>query len=504
MKLIRYSLKYLRQNPYRTLLRAAILFVMSFVLFAAWDLRKAESDLEKELSLSVPITYNLNGSAAYMQDEGTFFTGVGHSPLTSRFYFNAMTKTIEGIEEVMNYEEVSSAEIIITLQEAVRTNEGSKEALILVLDDDTLSKIGPYITEGNNIKNSNDLIVSNELLLEEHIFRESFDDIVIPKHIPPKLNDEMEMQYEVSYDNEHDFTRYSILGEHVFKVSGFFDPSSLNTILNSDKYSYADVIMSVSGLKDYYLEYKEKCDNFEKEPKDFSGLMVFISTFYVEGPSFTTKKASFHFDNLDDALTFKEKAEDYLNSNIASLDHAERYADLVFNADSGENDIDHILEPFTALRRNLDSSIIFIVILCVLLYLIFSYNILKGRQKELMIRRSMGEGRFRQFKQYLFENILIALIVLVIGFVLDALVISALVQKMFERSIAIQNDLKRVATGELLYFEDVEKKVGSVLDNIDLSAFVYIGALVIGLVIIVSIISFITVKKKKIIDLLRE
>ena len=75
---------------------------------------------------------------------------------------------------------------------------------------------------------------------------------------------------------------------------------------------------------------------------------------------------------------------------------------------------------------------------------------------------------------------------------------------MFERSIAIQNDLKRVATGELLYFEDVEKKVGSVLDNIDLSAFAYIGALVIGLVIIVSIISFITAKKKKIIDLLRE
>ena len=502
MKLIRYSLKYLRQNPYRTLLRAVILFVMSFVLFAAWDLRKAESDLKKELSLSVPITYNLNGSAAYMQNEETFFSGNG--PSTSRFYFDAMIKTLEGIEEVMSYSEVSSADIHLMLSASVTSSEGSRGVNILVLDDDTLAKFSSYITAGQNIEKANDVMVSDELTLIETVFIESFDEEVTPKEIAPKQGETLSMEYYVSYDNDTDIPQYSYLGNHEFTVSGFFNPSALSTILNSDKYSYADVIMSISGLKDYYLDYKEKYDEFEKTPVEINGLEVFISKFNIEGPSFVTEKASFHFDNLDDALTFKEKAESYLNSNIASLDHAERYADLVFNADSGENDIDHILEPFTALRRNLDSSIIFIVILCVLLYLIFSYNILKGRQKELMIRRSMGEGRFRQFKQYLFENILIALVVLAIGFVLDALVISALVQKMFERSIAIQNDLKRVATGELLYFEDVEKKVGSVLDNIDLRSFAYIGALVIGLVIIVSIISFITVKKKKIIDLLRE
>lgn len=120
---------------------------------------------------------------------------------------------------------------------------------------------------------------------------------------------------------------------------------------------------------------------------------------------------------------------------------------------------------------------------------------INSRQKEMMIRSALGEKRKRQFLQYLIENSVISFITTTIAYILNITIISKVIEAMFKRSIETQNDLKRIATGELGAFDELYELSRYNILNIQITDYFITLLIILILVTIASLLSFFTQKK---------
>ena len=178
-----------------------------------------------------------------------------------------------------------------------------------------------------------------------------------------------------------------------------------------------------------------------------------------------------------------------------ALEGGIKYERLHFELSDESNDISNIIEPFKALRNNLDSSILAILVFCVIMLIISSIYMINSRQKEMMIRSALGEKRKRQFLQYLIENSVISFITTTIAYILNITIISKVIEAMFKRSIETQNDLKRIATGELGAFDELYELSRYNILNIQITDYFITLLIILILVTIASLLSFFTQKK---------
>ena len=206
-------------------------------------------------------------------------------------------------------------------------------------------------------------------------------------------------------------------------------------------------------------------------------------------------QAVYNFKNVETVQNFDHRAEAIIDKKVQNEGNERLLSGIFFTAGSTTNDLDNIIEPFKALRNNLDSSILAILVFCVIMLIISSIYMINSRQKEMMIRSALGEKRKRQFLQYLIENSVISFITTTIAYILNITIISKVIEAMFKRSIETQNDLKRIATGELGAFDELYELSRYNILNIQITDYFITLLIILILVTIASLLSFFTQKK---------
>ena len=169
---------------------------------------------------------------------------------------------------------------------------------------------------------------------------------------------------------------------------------------------------------------------------------------------------------------------------------------LTFKDDSKKGDIDKILEPFYALKANLDSSIMLAVAFSVVMLVISLLYLLNARQKEMMIRRALGEKKKRELLQFVFENTLIAFLMTSLAYLVNITLVSRVIEFMFAQSIKTQNNLQRIATGELGSYDELYELSRYNVVNISLNDYVLVLAVIFLIIICACFISFLFRKKE--------
>ena len=479
MKLLKYALNYLRNNPLKLIFNASIIFVMAFVIFTSINIRNSQNTLYQNMQMSTPVTYELRGDLEFINDPDVRVI----VSIDDDHYNQSILATVEALNEIKEFSEVKDYTLTYYLNPLWKTDDGSYLSFRMEgLDTKQIDDYDRYMIEGENLDES-DSTANNVIINEMYLYDQKTD-----SYYTPKVGDEISIPLTFFDASGNVFD----LGEFKVIVKGIFDDNN---------YGYlSKMIMSDELAKTYLEEYLEAYTSYPtpellQEIKGKSPDESFtVYDLLINYNNFGIYQASFELTNPYAAENFIKKAEDMFASKFA-LEGGVKYERLHFELSDESNDISNIIEPFKALRNNLDSSILAILVFCVIMLIISSIYMINSRQKEMMIRSALGEKRKRQFLQYLIENSVISFITTTIAYILNITIISKVIEAMFKRSIETQNDLKRIATGELGAFDELYELSRYNILNIQITDYFITLLIILILVTIASLLSFFTQKK---------
>ena len=491
MKLLKYAFNYLKRNFLKTFLNALIIFVMTFVLFTSINVRNSQETLYHNMEISTPINYELGGYVTFIANADVIRYDDNSD------YYETIISVIEGLKECEHLDGVIDSKITFSFNNYV--NDLYDSALTVDIDGliignsfalEEFENFDDYILEGENLdKDDEDTL--NVLVSDEHFIDDSAD----IDYYYLEVGDELVFKREAG----NSLDGYYPLSDYSFKVKGIFDKRALERDLGIE----ADVLALNSTALKYLKDYKDDRNTLSKEIvykaiKEGSArgeTSIRIPSATPNKNIFMIDQAVYNFKNAETVQDFDHRAEAIIDEKVQNEGNERLLSGIFFTAGSTTNDLDNIIEPFKALRNNLDSSILAILVFCVIMLIISSIYMINSRQKEMMIRSALGEKRKRQFLQYLIENSVISFITTTIAYILNITIISKVIEAMFKRSIETQNDLKRIATGELGAFDELYELSRYNILNIQITDYFITLLIILILVTIASLLSFFTQKK---------
>ena len=487
MKLLKYAFNYLKRNFLKTFLNALIIFVMTFVLFTSINVRNSQETIYHNMEVSTPISYELGGYVNFIANSDEIRYNYKAS------YYETIIALIKGLEECKNLEGVIDSNIAFNFSNYTSDlydNLLNYDLSLIVgrsYESTVFEDYEDYIIAGENLSEEDEgtlnILVSDGQFIDEsenYVYLEVGDDLIFKREV------------------ESDLDPYP-LSDYTFKVKGIFDHKSLER----DFGIKADVLALNSTALKYLEDYKNdlyafRYDIIEKASREGASKGETSIATPLITPNlniFSIEEAVYNFKNVTEVKDFDLKAEAIIDEKVNEEGLPQFLSGIFFTAGSTSNDLNNIIEPFEALRNNLDSSILAILVFCVIMLIISSIYMINSRQKEMMIRSALGEKRKRQFLQYLIENSVISFITTTIAYILNITIISKVIEAMFKRSIETQNDLKRIATGELGAFDELYELSRYNILNIQITDYFITLLIILILVTIASLLSFFTQKK---------
>lgn len=449
------------------------------------------------MTISVPIVYELNGDVPYLTN------GTSNYYSSTIGYYEAIEQVITGLKEIDKFEGVSDHERSYYIgsydEYAFEYGHSKYENNPISINSIAINDFGileDELVEGDNL-NTNDITTNNVLIKND--FTITLADGTL---YAPEVGDE----FEIDFYGNINFNREKF-GSRTLKVKGIYDYSRLykkhgiaSDILLTDIQAedhLNNLIEAYTAYEsNYYKEAEEKAYE-EMIASEGNSFYVPALNFEADPRTFMIKEANYTLGNNVGMLDeFKGTADKLLRNKLATIGN-NSLNDVYFLKADSSSDISNIIEPFQALRNNLDSSILAILVFCVIMLIISSIYMINSRQKEMMIRSALGEKRKRQFLQYLIENSVISFITTTIAYILNITIISKVIEAMFKRSIETQNDLKRIATGELGAFDELYELSRYNILNIQITDYFVVLGIVMTIVCISSALSFLTQKKIK-------
>lgn len=511
MKVLKYAWNYLKRNLIKSLVTFLIIFVMAFVMFTSISIRGAQSTLYKNMAIAQGIIYRLNGDVPFISDSD--YEGV------KSYYDNyksTIIKIIEIFKELSESSEVIDHDISYLMTTNYLDDDGYHSVFISGAEEEDYGKFDPYLREGTNLDKTNDPASSAILVSDQFLIY----DPLTATHRSPKIGETITF-YHIGYlslfmvnqlpdysfiEENVNGEKIVVLGEYQLKVAGIYEkqePYIINDSLYYDKdiiTLYYDLIGSADLVEQLLRDVSElesaypSHELFATMIKESGGqTSIYTPSLEERIGCFTILEANLELGSIENAAAFEQKAQNDLAAAVRGSGNGLTMD--VYLESTGIEELEAIIEPFDALRSNLDSSIMAIMIFLLIMIVISNIYVINSRNKEMMIRRALGEKTIRQFAQYLFENIIMALIAVSVAFIANIMVVTPLITLMFKQSIETQNNLRRIADGTLAAYDELYEAARYGVVNMDLSDYLLVMILVIAAVGFSCLLSFILRRK---------
>ena len=510
MKVVKYAWNYLKRNLIKSLVTFLIIFVMAFVMFTSISIRGAQSTLYKNMATAQGITYRLNSNAPFIADSD--YEGV-------RLYYDNYKATIIRVIEIFKELSASSEVIDHDISYLMATNylddDGYHSVLISGVEKEDFDKFDPYLCEGTNLNKTNDpassILVSDQFLIY---------DPLTAAHRKPKIGETITF-YHIGYlslfmanqlpdysfiEENANGDKIVVLGEYQLKVAGIYEKPD-PYIINNSLYYDEDIIAlyyNLIGSADLVEQLLRDANELESAYPSHeliasiikeSGGQTSIYTPPLEERigCFTILEANLELGSIENAAAFEQTAQNDLAAAVRGSGNG--LVMDVYLESTGIEDLNAIIEPFDALRSNLDSSIMAIMVFLLIMIVISNIYVINSRNREMMIRRALGEKTIRQFAQYLFENFIMALIAVSAAFAANIMVVTPLITLMFKQSIETQNNLRRIADGTLAAYDELYEAARYGVVNVGFNDYLLVMGLVIAAVGLSCLLSFVLRRK---------
>ena len=236
MKLLKYALNYLRNNPLKLIFNASIIFVMAFVIFTSINIRNSQNTLYQNMQMSTPVTYELRGDLEFINDPDVRVI----VSIDDDHYNQSILATVEALNEIKEFSEVKDYTLTYYLNPLWKTDDGSYLSFRMEgLDTKQIDDYDRYMIEGENLDES-DSTANNVIINEMYLYDQKTD-----SYYTPKVGDEISIPLTFFDASGNVFD----LGEFKVKVKGIFDDNN---------YGYlSKMIMSDELAKTYLEEYLE-------------------------------------------------------------------------------------------------------------------------------------------------------------------------------------------------------------------------------------------------------
>ena len=282
------------------------------------------------------------------------------------------------------------------------------------------------IIAGRPIENSGEMVVNeNTYLYYDGLVVEAQVGDILEIYIPSNRTTNTTIRYYDFYDEPLYFEIVGIYAERKIKTMEV-DDADFN--LNNRYYIHRDDALG------YYDEFMERMQNAHVQNDEYTVL-----------PTLIFHDLSFSF--VDEA-TFIQKEEE-----IKNLFNANGFEELTYHIESSLDWVNSIIKPLVSMEEAINFfALMFIIMTIILSSLFISLSFYRQRRANA-VKMVMGMSYKDVLKERLIENIIVGALGFVLGTILFRLSFFVIIDKIFKDSVAMQNQLLRISSGEVNGFD---------------------------------------------------